>query len=180
MRTTLGGLREGFPRCVRTEIIGGRPLPGRTLDVPLRIVVADDSDAFLATARDVLSSSPGIEVAAAVSSGRLVLEACDKHRPDVAVLDLQMPGGGPELAAEIARRWPAIRIMCLSAKDDADTVLAMLAAGATGYVAKGTLDEDLSVWVRRCSEGMLFVIAGCANDVRRRVGELVGRSGRAT
>ena len=87
-----------------------------------------------------------------------------------------MPGGGPDLAAEIARRWPATRIMCLSARDDADTVLAMLAAGATGYVAKGSLDEDLTTCVRRCAAGMLFVIASCATDVRDRLAELVGRT----
>ncbi len=145
--------------------------------MPLRIVVADDNDAFLAAARDVLSTSAGLEVVAAVATGRLVLEACDLHRPDVAVLDVQMPGGGAALAAEIAQRWPSTRIMCLSARDDADTALAMLAAGATAYVAKGALDEDLATCVRRCGEGMLFVIAGCAGDVRRRLEDLVGRSG---
>ena len=44
--------------------------------MPLRIVVADDNDAFLAAARDVLSTSAGLEVVAAVTNGRLVLEAC--------------------------------------------------------------------------------------------------------
>jgi len=145
--------------------------------VPLRIVVADDNDAFLAAARDVLSTSPGIEVVAAVTTGRLVLEACEEHQPDVAVLDVQMPGGGTALAAEIAQRWPGTRIMCVSARDDADTAVAMLAAGATAYVAKGALDEDLATCVRRCGEGMLFVIAACAGDVRQRLEELVARAG---
>ncbi len=148
--------------------------------MPLRIVVADDNDAFLAAARDVLSSSPGLDVVATAANGRLALAACDEHRPDVAVLDVQMPGGGPALAAEITRRWPATRIMCLSAQDDADTVLAMLAAGATGYVAKGGLDEDLAVCVRRCAEGMLFVIAGSAAEVRERVADLVARKDQTT
>ena len=147
--------------------------------MPLRIVVADDNDAFLAAARDVLSASPGIEVVAAVTTGRQVLDACDEHRPDVAVLDVQMPGGGAALVAEITQRWPSTRIMCLSARDDADTALAMLAAGATAYVAKGALDEDLATCVRRCGEGMLFVIAGCASDVRRRLAELVSRAGQS-
>ena len=141
--------------------------------MPVRAVVADDNDAFLTAARDVLAAA-GIDVVAAVGSGRLALDACAEHQPDVAVLDVQMPGGGPGLAAEISRRWPATRVMALSAKDDVDTVLAMLAAGATGYVAKGSLDEDLGTCVRRCAEGMLFVIAGCAADVRRRFAEIVG------
>jgi DNA-binding NarL/FixJ family response regulator len=145
--------------------------------VPLRVLVADNNDAFLAAARDVLTAAPGLDVVAVVTSGQRVLEACDHHRPDVAVLDVQMPGGGPDLAAEIARRWPATRILCLSARDDADTVLAMLASGATGYVAKGALVEDLAAVVQRTVEGGFFVTAGCAPEVRRRIGELVGRPG---
>ena len=139
----------------------------------LRIVVADDNDAFLAAVSDVLSQDAGLQVVAAVGTGQQVLAACAEHRPDVAVLDVQMPGGGAELAAEIAQRWPATRVMCLSARDDADTVLAMLAGGATGYVVKGGLDEDLAACVRRCGEGMLFVIAGCAAEVRRRVAAMM-------
>lgn len=144
----------------------------------LRVVVADDNDDFLAAARDVLAAAPGVDVVAAVDSGPLALEACDQHRPDVAVLDVQMPGGGPELAAEIARRWPATQVLCLSARDDVDTVLAMLASGVTGYVAKGALGEDLAAVVQRAAEGGLFVTAGCAPEVRRRIGELVGRAPR--
>jgi DNA-binding NarL/FixJ family response regulator len=144
--------------------------------VPLRIVVADDNPSFLAAARDVLSAA-GLDVVATVSSGRDVLDSCEEHRPDVAVLDVQMPGGGAELAAEIVRRWPATRIMCLSARDDAETVLAMLASGVSGYVAKGSLDEDLATCVKRCADGMLFVIAGCAGDVLARIGDAVGRPG---
>jgi DNA-binding NarL/FixJ family response regulator len=143
--------------------------------VPVRTIVADDNDAFLAAVRDALSSSAQIDVVAAVASGHEVLAAVTEHRPDVVVLDVQMPGGGPELAADLLRHDPALRLMCLSARDDADTVLAMLAAGATGYVAKGTLDEDLATCVRRCADGMLFVIADCAGEVRSRIGRLVAQ-----
>ena len=144
--------------------------------MPLRVVVADDNDAFLAAARDALTAAPEVEVVAAVGSGPLVLQACAQHRPDVAVLDVQMPGGGPDLAAEITRQWPATRILCLSAQDDADAVLAMLASGATGYVAKGALAEDLATVVQRAADGWFFVTADCASEVRRRVGELAGRA----
>ena len=58
-----------------------------------------------------------------------------------------------------------------------ETVLAMLASGVSGYVAKGSLDEDLATCVKRCADGMLFVIAGCAGDVLARIGDAVGRPG---
>ena len=145
----------------------------------LRVVVADDNDAFLAAARDALTAAAGIDVVATVGSGPRVIEACAQHRPDVVVLDVQMPGGGPDLAAEIARQWPATQILCLSAQDDADTVLRMLASGATGYVAKGALDEDLATVVQRAADGWFFVTASCADEVHRRIGELRGRAGNA-
>lgn len=141
----------------------------------LRIVVADDNDDFLAAAREVLAAAPDLEVVAAVRTGADALAAAAEHRPDLVVLDVEMPGGGPGLAEELSRRHPAVRLMCLSARDDPDTVLAMLGAGCAGYVAKGGLDDDLATWVRRCAAGMLFVIADCAPVVSRRVGALVGR-----
>lgn len=146
--------------------------------MPLRVVVADDNEAFLTAARDVLVAA-GVEVVAAVGSGSDVLAACESHRPDVAVVDVQMPGGGPGLAAEITGRWPATRVLCVSARDDAETVLGMLAGGASGYVAKGALVEDLADVVRRCADDVFFVTAGCAPEVRRRIVELLGRPGRA-
>jgi DNA-binding NarL/FixJ family response regulator len=141
----------------------------------VRIVVADDNDDFLAAACDVLAAAPDLEVVAAVRSGADALAAAAEHRPDVLVLDLQMPGGGPELAAELSRLHPSVRLMCLSARDDTDTVMAMLGAGCAGYVAKGGLDDDLATCVRRSAAGMLFVIANCAPDVSRRIGVLVAR-----
>lgn len=145
--------------------------------MPVRTVVADDNHAFRVAACDVLASSPAVEVVAAVSTGPETLSAVAEHRPDVVVVDVQMPGGGPALVEELVRTHPGMRVMGLSARDDADTVLAMLAAGASGYVAKGTLDEDLATCVRRCAEGMLFVIAGCADDVRARLGGVVAMPG---
>lgn len=142
--------------------------------VPVRTLVADDNAAFLSALRDTLSGAAEIDLVAAVASGREVLAAVGEHRPDVVVLDVQMPGGGPQLAADLLRRDPALRLMCLSARDDADTVLSMLAAGATGYVAKGTVDADLATCVRQCAGGMLFVIAACAGEVRSRIGRIAG------
>lgn len=146
--------------------------------MPVSIVVADDNAAFRRVLEDVLGSSPGINVLAAADGGESLLVAL-ADRPnavDVVVMDVDMPGGGPALAAEVARRHPSTRILCLSARDDADTVLSMLAAGATGYIAKGGLDEDLASCVRRCASGVLFVIATCAPEVRRLIAALLGRT----
>jgi two-component system response regulator DevR len=147
--------------------------------VTVRIVVADDSDAFRAAVRDVLAAAPGVEIVAEAATGADALAAVDEQLPDVVVLDVEMPGGGPSLASQLRSRQPATRLLCLTARDDRETVLSMLAAGATGYVAKGALDDDLATCIRRCADGMLFVIAGCAEEVRARITELVGPTGQS-
>lgn len=137
--------------------------------MPVRAVVADDNDAFRTAVRDVLASSAAVELVAMASCGSATLAVVDEHRPDVVVVDVQMPGGGPTLVEELIARHPGLRVMGLSARDDADTVLAMLTAGANGYVAKGTLMEDLATCVRQCAAGTLFVMAACADEVRTRL-----------
>ena len=134
----------------------------------LRIVLADDNPPLRAAAREVLDRN-GLEVVACVGDGVGALAAAVQHEPDVVVMDVEMSDGGPDLARRLVSLSPAPRVMVFSAKDDADTVLRMLAAGATGYVAKGALGEDLAVSVRRCAGSVTFVAADCADRVRARL-----------
>lgn len=140
----------------------------------LRIVVADDSAIFLEAVRHALSATEDLEVVATATSGPALAAAVARTVPDVVLLDVDMPGGGPALARQLSRRHPGICLVCLSGRDDADTVLAMLAAGVTGYVAKGALDHDLATCVRRGAAGMLFVVASCAPTVRARIAAMTG------
>jgi len=141
--------------------------------VAVRIVLADDSTDVVDAVRDVLAAAPGLTVVATADSGDSAVRAALEHAPDLVLVDVEMPGGGPELATRLLELSPRPRVMALSARDDEDTVLAMLAAGATAYVAKDALDEDLAVCVRRCAGGgALFVVAGCADGVRERLGDL--------
>lgn len=138
----------------------------------VRILLADDNAELVAAAREALSLAPGLAVVATAGTGETALQAAAGHHPDVAVVDVTMPGGGPELVRDLVSMIPGLRVMALTARDDEETVLAMLAAGATGFVSKAVLDEDLATCVRRCGEGMFFVVAGSADRVRERFAHL--------
>ena len=148
----------------------------------IRIVLADDSRVFRQVLVYVLAAAPDLEVLAAVTDGPALITACTASvlAPDVVIMDVDMPGGGPALAEQVRRLSSTTNILCLSARDDVDTVLTMLAAGANAYVAKGGLDDDLTGYVRRCAAGTLFVIGSCAEGVRREICHLLGRARRAS
>lgn len=136
----------------------------------LRVVLADDSSEVLEAMRAVLDAAGHVVVATA-RTGDEAVSAVRTHAPDVAVVDVDMPGGGPDLVRRVVALDPAPRVMALSGHDDVDTVLAMLRAGSTGYVAKGIAHEDLETCVRRCADGVLFVVATCSDQVRARLGD---------
>jgi DNA-binding NarL/FixJ family response regulator len=116
------------------------------------VVIVDDHHLFRAGVRaeldglvDVLGDAATVEDAI-----RLVLEA----KPDVVLLDVQMPGGGGvEVIRQVASRAPAQRFLALSVSDAAEDVIAIIRAGARGYVTKTISGAELADAVRRVAEG---------------------------
>ena len=116
------------------------------------VVIVDDHHLFRAGVRaeldglvDVLGDAASVEDAI-----RLVLEA----KPDVVLLDVQMPGGGGvEVIRQVAARAPAQRFLALSVSDAAEDVIAIIRAGARGYVTKTISGAELADAVRRVAEG---------------------------
>lgn len=140
----------------------------------VRVLLADDNADLLAAVTEALAMSGGVEVVGTATDGDAAVRLAVSTRPDVAVIDVQMPAGGPELAGRLVEQVRGIRVMCLSGCDDEETVLAMLRAGASGYVVKGSLEEDLGAYVRRCAGGVPFVVGGCSDAVRDRIATLAG------
>ena len=116
------------------------------------VVIVDDHHLFRAGVRaeldglvDVLGDAATVEEAV-----RLVLEV----KPDVVLLDVQMPGGGGvEVIRQVAARAPGQRFLALSVSDAAEDVIAIIRSGARGYVTKTISGAELADAVRRVAEG---------------------------
>ena len=119
---------------------------------PLRVVLADDHAPTRESVREALEQQ-GFEVVADVGSAPEAVDAASRHRPDVCLLDIHMPGGGIVAAAEIAVALPDVAIVMLTASQEDRDLFAALRAGASGYLAKG-IDLD------RIGPALRSVLAG--------------------
>jgi len=111
--------------------------------VDVHVLLADDNPALLDALIERLGPAPGIVVVAAVRTGADALDRAKALHPDVAVVDVSMPGGGPDLVRELLRTTPGIRVIGFSAARQESTRLAMIAAGASTYLVKGGPTVDL-------------------------------------
>ena len=109
----------------------------------IRIVVADDHPLFRGGVIRTLEEHGGFEVLAGVGSAAEAVAETERHMPDVALLDISMPGSGLAAAAEIGRRCPAVGIVMLTVSEEDDDLLGALKAGARGYVLKGVESHEL-------------------------------------
>ena len=103
----------------------------------IRVLLADDHAVVRAGIRQFLETAPDIQVVAEAENGREAQELIEKHLPDVAVLDIQMPeSSGVDVTRWIRAHHREVGVLILSAYDDDPYVLAVLQAGANGYVLK--------------------------------------------
>jgi DNA-binding NarL/FixJ family response regulator len=123
----------------------------------IRVLVADDHTVVREGIRYVLEREPGFEVVAEAGRGSDVIELAEQHRPDVAVLDISMPGeSGIQVAARLRQRVPETRILILSMHENAEYVLESVRAGAHGDILKDTAATELRMAVRAVQEGQAF------------------------
>jgi DNA-binding NarL/FixJ family response regulator len=118
-----------------------------------RVLIVDDHQLFRAGVRAELE--PLVDLAGEAATVEEAVEAIARERPDVVVLDVHMPdGGGVEVIRRTAaREAPAPRFLALSVSDAAEDVIAVIRAGARGYVTKSISGEELADAVRRVDGG---------------------------
>lgn len=120
----------------------------------IRIVLADDHHIVRAGVRQLLEGANDLQVIAEAGDGEEAQTLIQQHRPDVAVLDIQMPkASGIEVTRWVRSHLPEVGVLILTAYDDDPYVMAVLQAGANGYVLKTGQADELIQAVRDVHEG---------------------------
>ncbi|HET6165569.1 MAG TPA: response regulator transcription factor [Marmoricola sp.] len=131
----------------------------------IRLLLADDQALVRGALAALLALEPDFEVVAEVGSGDAVLDAVREHRPDVALLDVEMPGlDGIAAAAQIRAEAPDVRVLIVTTFGRPGFLRRALQAGASGFVVKDTPAAELADAVRRVHAGLRVVDPALATD----------------
>lgn len=125
---------------------------------PLRVLVADDHAIVRSWLRLLLDGEEGIEVVGEAATAADAVRSTREQQPDLVLIDVTMPGGGAiHATAELLAASPTTRVVVLSMHDDPGYVNAALAVGASAYVSKATVDEDLVEAILRVGAGETYI-----------------------
>ena len=120
----------------------------------IRVLLAEDHAIVREGLRSLLEKQPDIEVVCEAEDGRIAVERARELLPDVVVMDITMPNlNGVEATRKIIEEFPQIRVIALSIHSNRQFVANMLEAGATGYVLKEGLLEELVKAIRAVTAG---------------------------
>jgi DNA-binding NarL/FixJ family response regulator len=135
--------------------------------VVVRILVADDHDVIKRGLQALLESKPEWTVVAKASNGREAVEEAERHKPDIAVLDITMPElSGLEAARRIRKVTPGTEILFLTVHDSAQMLHEALDTGGRGYVLKSDVGSDLLVAVETVLRHRTFISRGLSGASR--------------
>ncbi|MFC5066091.1 response regulator [Actinomycetospora atypica] len=131
----------------------------------VRVVLGEDEELIREALVGLLAREDDLEVVAAAGDGRRTVEAALAHRPDVVVVDLQMPVlDGLGVVEELARALPSCRVVVLTGHGRPAVLRQALASGARGFLAKGAPGTALADVVRRVHDGGRYVDPVLAAD----------------
>ncbi len=120
---------------------------------PINVVLVDDHELFRGGLRDILEDQ-GVNVVGEADNGERGAELVAELAPDVAVMDLNMPGvGGVEATRRIAAQMPTTSVLVLTISSDDETVMQAMMAGASGYLLKDASVEELVAGIRAAAAG---------------------------
>src|SRR4051812_20834406 len=138
----------------------------------ITLVVVDDQATVREALAVMLDLADDVTVVATATNGAQAVEAAERHRPDVLLMDLNMPVmGGVEATGRIHRADPDATILVLTTFDDDESILAALQAGASGYLTKDADRDTILHAVRTAAQGQTVL----APAVQRRLLTLASR-----
>ena len=142
------------------------------IDNSIRVILADDHAVVRKGIREFLEMGGGVTVVAEASDGLEAMRLIREHRPDVAVLDIQMPGqSGIEVTRAIRAERLSVGVLILTAFDDPPYVKAVLQAGANGYVLKTADASEILEAVRAVHEGQSVLDPAIARKLMSQLSE---------
>ncbi len=123
----------------------------------IKIVIADDHHILLDGLKAMLEKQKDILVQDVFDNGQALLDAMLKLKPDIALVDINMPGmQGPELTQKIKELNPEVRVITLSMYDDAGHIMEMIEAGVSGYLLKNVNDKELVDAITQVMAGKMY------------------------
>jgi two-component system NarL family response regulator len=129
----------------------------------IRILVAEDHLVARVGVSTIVNMQPDMTVVAEASNGQQAVELFRKHRPDVTLLDLRMPGmGGVEAARAIRAEFPTARMIALTTYGGDEDIRSALAAGVLAYLTKDVLHDELLKAIHAVNEGQTYLPAAVA------------------
>ena len=142
----------------------------------MKVLLADDHALVRAGMRALINELPGMEVVAETGDGQEALRLIGEKKPDLALIDISMPGlNGLEVAARAGKEYPSTRIVILSMHVDDEFVRRALVSGAAGYLLKNADRAELEMALQAVARGDTWL----SPQVSRRIAETYARGGGA-
>ena len=140
-----------------------------------RILLADDHALVRAGIRALLEKQDDMEIVGEAADGQETLKKVAELRPDVIIMDIAMPGmGGMEATKRIKSQYPDVQVLALTMLEDERYFFEIIQAGASGFIVKGALPDELLVAVRSVAAGNVYLYPTVAKHL---VGEYLSEAG---
>ncbi|WP_010524076.1 response regulator transcription factor [Nesterenkonia sp. F] len=148
------------------EPAAGRHAAHRPDDAPVRVLVVDDHPLMSMALRTYVDNTDGMDCLGEVRDGEAAVRDAVRHRPDVVVMDLHMPGmDGIEATEQITSRCPEVSVLAVTTFSTERYVIPALRAGAGGYIVKDSEPEEILSAIREVADGAAPFSPAVARDL---------------